>query len=49
MTKGAGDVMKQMGLPTLYGMTLVEFAARFQDRLETRESERPPPRRPRAR
>lgn len=43
------DLIQVMELASLYGVTLVDFAKRFQERLETRETERRPPRRPRRR
>jgi hypothetical protein len=37
-----------MELTTLYGVPLVEFARRFQERLSSRETQRRPPRRRRS-
>lgn len=41
------DLIQVMELASLYGVSLVDFAKRFQERLDTRETERRPPRRPR--
>lgn len=41
------DLIQVMELTALYGVPLVEFARRFQERLSNRETQRRPPRRKR--